>query len=99
MTTYNKASPYAKTAYWGNALDIADIPHIPAAETDVLYQIDSIYENRPDLLAYDLYGDSALWWIFAVRNPGIIKDPIFDFVPGTIIYVPKKESVISALGL
>ncbi len=99
MATYNKASPYAATPLWGNTLDIAQIPAIPAAETDIVYQIDMIYKNRPDLLAYDLYGDSALWWIFAVRNPSTIKDPVFDFVEGTIIYIPKKETVSVALGL
>jgi prophage DNA circulation protein len=51
------------------------------------------------LLAYDLYGDSALWWVFAMRNPNTIQDPVFDFLPGTTIFIPKKETIVAALGL
>ena len=56
-------------------------------------------KNRPDLLAYDLYGDVSLWWTFSVRNPNIIQDPVFDFVPGVEIFIPTKETVTAALGL
>lgn len=97
--TYKKTSPYFKTEIWGSVLDVANIPSIPANANDILYQIDAIYKNRPDLLAYDIYGDSALWWVFAVRNPNTIKDPVFDFVPGSIIYIPKKENVLTTLGI
>ena len=53
----------------------------------------------PDLLAFDLYGDSSLWWVFAIRNPNAIQDPIYDFQPGVIIYVPQKQNLTTALGL
>jgi len=53
---------------------------------------------RPDLLAADLYGDANLWWVFAVRNPNIIQDPVFDFTAGTIIYVPSMVTLTTALG-
>ena len=101
MTTvsYNKTSPYFNTETYGFFLDVANIPVIPAAPTDVVYQIDIVYKNRPDLLAYDLYGDAALWWVFAVRNPNTIQDPVFDFLPGATIYIPKKEIITAALGL
>ena len=66
---------------------------------DVLYEIDSVYEYRPDLLAYDLYGDSALWWVFAQRNPNVIKDPLFDFRAGYRIYIPQKTTLQQDLGI
>jgi len=96
---YNKASPYAKTSTYGFFLDVANIPEIPADTTDVQYMIDAIYKNRPDLLSYDLYGTTSLWWVFSIRNPNVLQDPVFDFIPGTVIFVPKKENLTTALGL
>lgn len=97
--TYSKTSPYAQTGKFSFFLDIAEIPDIPKDPADVRYEIDAIYKHRPDLLAYDLYGDVGLWWVFSVRNPNIIQDPIFDFLPGAIIFIPKKETLQTALGV
>lgn len=97
--TYSKSSPYFRTNIYDFFLDVANIPSIPKEPSDVLYEIDVIYKFRPDLLAYDLYNDANLWWVFAVRNPSTIKDPVFDFIPGVQIYIPKKENIVVALGL
>ena len=97
--TYNRTSPYANTDIYGFFLDVANIPQIPMNPSDVQYQIDAIYTGRPDLLAFDLYGDSSLWWVFAIRNPNVIQDPIYDFQSGVIIYVPQKQNLTTALGL
>jgi hypothetical protein len=99
MTTYSTVSPYNKTPKWGQFLDLWSGVTIPADVSDALYQIDPPYNLRPDLLAYDLYKDSGLWWVFAVRNPDVIQDPIFDFVAPNIIYVPNKLVINKALGL
>ena len=99
VVSYNKTSPYYNTETYGFFLDVANLPSLPMASTDVVYQIDAVYKFRPDLLAYDLYGDAALWWVFAIRNPNTIKDPTFDFLPGATIYIPKKETITAALGL
>lgn len=96
---YSKTSPYFSTTMFGNFLDVAADRQIPKYPGDVLYSIDAVYSNRPDLLANDLYSDSSLWWVFAVRNPNVIQDPIFDFTTGTVIYIPKKTTIINALGL
>lgn len=97
--TYNRSSPYANTDRFSFYLDVANIPEIPFDPSDVQYEIDAIYKNRPDLLAFDLYGDTNLWWVFSVRNPNTLQDPIFDFIPGATIYVPKKDTVTAALGI
>ena len=97
--TYNRTSPYANTDIYGFFLDVANIPVIPMDSNDIQYQIDAIYKGRPDLLAFDLYGDTGLWWVFSVRNPNVLQDPIFDFQPGVIIYVPQKQNLTTALGL
>ena len=96
---YSKTSPYVNTETFSFFLDVANIPSIPKDPSDVQYRIDNIYNHRPDLLAYDLYGDSSLWWVFSIRNPNILQDPIYDFLPGATIYIPKKETLTAALGL
>jgi hypothetical protein len=96
---YTKTSPYSDTEVYSFFLDVANIPAIPKDPSDVQYKIDNIYQHRPDLLAYDLYGDSSLWWTFSIRNPNILQDPIYDFLPGATIYIPKKETLTTALGL
>lgn len=98
-TTYSRTSPYFGTQTWGKFLDIWSGKTIKADISDAVYQIDVIYSTRPDLLANDLYQDSSLWWVFAVRNPDVIKDPIFDFVTGKIIYVPTKAVLQKSLGI
>lgn len=96
---YSKASPYYSSERFGNFLDVMKKRQIPALPDDVSYTIDRVYRFRPDLLAYDLYGDAALWWVFAVRNPNTLKDPLGDFKQGITISIPKKETLVSALGL
>jgi len=98
---YATTSPYYGTSTWGQFLDVwkYNTLTIPAAVTDALYQIDPPYDNRPDLLAHDLYGDSNLWWVFAVRNPDVLIDPLLNFVAPAVIYIPTKETVQTALGL
>jgi hypothetical protein len=60
---YAKTSPYVNTGTFAFFLDIANIPQIPYVASDTPYVIDAIYKNRPDLLAYDLYGGYFLYVI------------------------------------
>lgn len=99
MTTYNKASPYSQTKTFGQFLDVLEFRPITKKPDDVTYTIDKVYKHRPDMLAYDLYGDSALWWVFIARNPNVLKDPVFGFSPGVTIFIPAKETLIADLGL
>jgi hypothetical protein len=79
-------------------LDILNFIDIPAEADDIEFNITSLYMHRPDLLAYDIYGDSQLWWTFAVRNKDVLRDPVYDFVPGQIIFLPKLETIKTAIG-
>lgn len=97
--SYSRSSPYYTTESFSNFLDILDYRPITKQADDVVYTIDRIYENRPDLLAYDLYGDSGLWWVFRSRNPNVIDDPLLDFRAGVTIYIPKKETLAANLGI
>ena len=96
---YSKTSPYFNTGLYGSFLDITTNRPITKKIDDVSYVIDKIYQFRPDLLAYDLYSDASLWWVFAARNPNVIRDPVFDFLPGVQIYLPKQTTLAEDLGL
>ena len=99
MALYKDSSPYATTSYSAGYLDVIDFRDIPARTDDVLYEVTKQYENRPDLLAYDLYRDVDLWWVFSVRNKDIIKDPVFDLVAGIKIYLPAANTLRTTLGV
>jgi hypothetical protein len=50
--------------------------------------VESKYDRRPDLLAYDLYGNANLWWVIVHYNREALKDPLNDFRSGIEIVVP-----------
>ncbi len=97
MATYKKNSPWHTTLQNDSYLEIMNYREIPKSQDDSVYIIESQYKYRPDLLAYDLYGDPKLWWIFVNRNREILKDPIYDFIPGITIYCPRKEDLLNSL--
>ena len=99
MAVYNQSSPYAITRQNNIYLETLTIRPVPAEKDDFLYTIESQYRHRPDLLAYDLYGDPKLWWVFVQRNMEAIKDPIYDFETGTRIYIPKESNLRKFLGI
>jgi hypothetical protein len=97
---YPPTSPYYITDITNRKyLDIMSNRVIPALGSDIYWTITPVYEYRPDTLAYDLYNDSRLWWVFAQRNPNRLKDPLFDFVTGVQIYLPKMDTLKLSLGL
>jgi hypothetical protein len=71
---------------------------IPKEDDDLTFTINTTYQYRPDLLAFDLYQDAALWWVFYQRNPNTLQAPPLDFKVGTLIYLPKITTLKSALG-
>lgn len=95
---YSAYSPYKETSYNGYYLDVWTPRNVPMLEDDVIVELPSQYQYRPDLLANDAYGDPRLWWVFAVRNPSIIKDPIYDLVAGLKLYIPQKQKLLAVLG-
>ena len=99
MTTYTNTSPWYNSQVTQNYLDVLTIRPVSAEPDDFLYTIESQYAHRPDLLAFDLYGESTLWWVFMQRNMDVLQDPIFDFVPGKQIYIPKNSSLRTVLGI
>lgn len=99
MAIYSNVSPWYNTLFKQDYLDILTIRPVSSEPDDFLYTIQAQYAYRPDLLAFDLYGDAALWWVFIQRNLDQLEDPIFDFTPGKQIYIPKNSSLRSVLGI
>lgn len=99
MAKYSNASPWSNTIQNSLYLENLTIRPVPAEDDDYRYVIENQYRYRPDLLAYDLYGNAKLWWVFVQRNMSVIKDPIYDFEPGTVIYLPKKSNLEKFLGV
>jgi len=99
-TIYPATSPYYATGIVNSKfLDVMVDRPILKQQSDIYWEITTVYEYRPDLLAFDLYADSRLWWVFASRNPNRLKDPYFDFVTGVGIYLPKADFLKQLLGL
>jgi len=98
-SNYQNTSPWFTTQVVNDYLDIMSIRAVSSQVDDFLYTIQPQYTYRPDLLAFDLYGDPNLWWVFTQRNMDVLQDPIFDFVPGTKIYIPKKSGLNTVLGI
>lgn len=96
---YKNTSPYYKTEITNGYLGTISFRNIAAEKDDILFEVSTKYHNRPDLLAYDLYNDVSLWWVFAVRNKSIIKDPVYDLVSGAKIYLPKITAIKKSLGI
>lgn len=89
-------SPYATTPIinkYITYLDVWDYITINPSDDDELITLDSKYNQRPDLLAYNYYGDVRLWWVFAVRNPNVLIDPVYDLTTNTEIYIPSRASL------
>ena len=98
MTMYAKTSPYYNSSMVNNYLDVINFRDIPKERDDILFELTATYEHRPELLAYDLYKDHKLWWVFSVRNRSVIKDPVFDMVAGVKIYLPKASTLQRVIG-
>jgi|TARA_B100001093_G_scaffold465155_1_gene482621 hypothetical protein len=93
MSQYSKQSPYSKSKITGDYLNLMTPRYVVQDPTDESFTITSQYDMRPDLLAYELYGNSRYWWIFSMRNKDELIDPIQDFKTGTTIKLPKLDNV------
>ena len=98
MAQYDATSPYFETGYSQFFLDSMVNRPIPREDDDISFVINLTYQYRPDLLAFDLYGTGALWWVFYQRNPNTLTAPPLDFAVGTQIFLPKIATLRSTLG-
>lgn len=99
MAQYNSSSPYYLSGYSQFFLDVMVNRPIPKLADDQLFTINATYQYRPDLLAYDLYDNAALWWVFYQRNPNTLTKPPVDFVAQKQIYLPTITTLKATLGV
>ena len=98
MATYDSTSPYYTTGYSQFFLDTMTNRPIPALADDLSFAINLTYQYRPDLLAYDLYSNPGLWWVFYQRNPNTLTKPPLDFAVGVEIFLPRIATLQTVLG-
>jgi len=98
MPSYSQTSPYYLTGVSQYFLDVMVNRPVPKLYDDQYFMITAAYQYRPDLLAHDLYQNSALWWVFYQRNPNTLTAPPLDFATGVEIYLPKITTLKSTLG-
>ena len=98
MATYSSTSAYYNTGVTQFYLDVMVDRPIPRSVDDRAFVINQTYQYRPDLLAFDLYQNSELWWVFYQRNPNTLTAPPWDFEAGNLIYLPKLSVLKSVLG-
>lgn len=55
------------------------------------------FVNRPDAIAYAVYGNSKYWWIISMVNK--IKDPFIEFTLGKKLNIPDLDLVKRAMGI
>lgn len=94
--SYSSTSIYANTPQVTEYLEYLDFwngIYVYPSPSDSEYVVQSKYNQRPDLLSFDLYGTTGWWWIFALRNPDTIKDPIYDLKAGITIYLVDKSNL------
>lgn len=90
---YKRNSNLRETKIQNNELG----EYVPPIQLDFVNSqrilLEQRYDRRPDLLAYDLYGDGKFWWLFTLFNRNEILDPIHDFRSGMEIFVPSQDYV------
>lgn len=96
--TYSSTSQYYKTDQSSWSLGLWKKTNIPMDSSDTIITLNSKYDYNPGLLAYDLYGDQKLWWVFVIMNPDILIDPIYDFKSGIQIRYPTKSRLANYTG-
>jgi|TARA_B110000914_G_scaffold204485_1_gene198877 hypothetical protein len=91
---YRTDSVYRNTKTINNQyLDILNIDNIDIDNTTTeTITLAAQYDEKPDLLAHDLYGNAKLWWVFPLFNQDMLVDPIMDFKSGMKITVPTRFS-------
>jgi hypothetical protein len=97
MVSFNSYSLYSNTSNDGVYRDYYEPISLEEDSSDYYIIVSSTYHHKPGKLAYDLYGNERLGWVFSYFNRDTINDPIFDLESGMIIKVPSKERLLRSL--
>jgi hypothetical protein len=94
VNRYDQRSFLKNTEFKNFYLGVSNLPKVSLANGDRV-QVPPECENRIDLFSYQQYGSSRLWWIIALANADIIRDPTWDFKAGMVVFVPRDEALLS----
>jgi hypothetical protein len=95
-SSYDSNSYLRDTSYKNSYLDVAKLPVISNVTGDYVI-VPTECENRMDLFSYQQYGSSRYWWMIALANADLIKDPIWDFTAGLTVLVPRDTALLEKL--
>ena len=73
-------------AFW----DQIDYPDIPFDDADIYHTLTDAESHRPDLLAFDSYGNAQLLWILLLANDIDLPNQL---VEGQVIRIPAKKTI------
>jgi hypothetical protein len=90
---YDQRSYLKDTAFSNFYLDTASLPSLADSGGDMI-EVPMECNNRIDLFSYKVYGSSRLWWIIALANADVIRDPIWDFRSGITVLVPRDPVLL-----
>ena len=90
---YKRNSNLRATPVVNGYANLYEPPLTPDFEQTEIFEITQRFNRRPDLLAYELYGDAHFWWIFTMYNRNTIVNPINDFTTGKKILIPNRNFV------
>lgn len=62
---------------------------IPPDTTDSFYVVEANDNGRPDIVAYKMYGNPALYWVILWIND--ILDPFETIYPGMLLRIPQSR--------
>jgi len=91
---------YSKTQIKDFYLDLAKIPTSETMSGNKALEqhiVTPRQQYRPDLLSYDLYGNSNYWWTIVLLNRDQLKDPIRDLKAGTVLRIVSPNSITGAV--
>lgn len=91
---------YADTPITDFYLGLANFPtaeDIVYGKTVDIITVDPKFEHRPDLLSYDLYGNSSYWWVIVLINRNQLRDPIRNLKAGMELRVLRKSDIDGVL--
>ena len=71
-------------------VETAEPVKVPTSPTDTFHIVTKKDENRLDLISWQYYGNSLLWWVIAEASD--IVDP-FDVPRDTVLRVPDKSTI------
>ncbi len=96
VTYTEKSYLYNSGSFKKFFLDTVILPTLKGSN-GIYIEVPPECESRPDLLSFQQYGTSRLWWVIALANPDSLKDPIWDLKSGMTVFIPNKDLILVKL--